>query len=69
MAKALKTPDTASSPEGDAQVAEVVDSGVSETHVYPDGSAVNGRPPWPELSPMQRAARAAAELAKGKAAA
>jgi len=64
MAKAPKTTETASSPE----VVEV-ESTASETHTYPDGSSVVGRPPWPKLSPKQRAAEAAADQAKGKAAA
>lgn len=28
---------------------------MSSEHFYPDGSSVWGRPPWPELSPLQRA--------------
>lgn len=41
------------------------ESTMSETYTYPDGSAVVGRPPWPEKSPMERAR----EAAEGKAAA
>lgn len=28
---------------------------MSEKHTYPDGSAVVGAPPWPKLSPLERA--------------
>lgn len=28
---------------------------MSEKYTYPDGSQVVGSPPWPKLSPLQRA--------------
>ncbi|VTU37061.1 hypothetical protein [Variovorax sp. PBL-E5] len=36
-------------------VAAVDETRMGETHTYPDGSSVVGVPPWPELSPIQRA--------------
>jgi len=35
--------------------AEAEEQGMGQTHVYPDGSSIVGSPPWPELSPLQRA--------------
>ncbi|KWT94674.1 MULTISPECIES: hypothetical protein [unclassified Variovorax] len=58
-----KTSAPESKPQGDVPAAD--EAVLSETYTYPDGSAVRGRPPWPELSPIERN-RAEAE---GKAAA
>lgn len=46
-----------------AALAAEVSAAMPQRHTYPDGSEVYGCPPWPELSPLQREAKAKREYA------
>ncbi|MBT2322534.1 hypothetical protein J7E62_09270 [Variovorax paradoxus] len=46
-------------PPAETGIPASEESVMSETHTYADGSAVVGRPPWPEKSPLERAREAA----------
>ncbi|VTU34178.1 hypothetical protein [Variovorax sp. RA8] len=70
MAKTPKTdtqPTTDNKPAGEDIAAAVLEAAQgSQTHTYEDGTFVVGCPPWPEKSPKQRAAEAAAKAVQGE---
>ncbi|OUM01763.1 hypothetical protein [Variovorax sp. JS1663] len=60
MAKRTTAPEASTGAAAETAETAADDSQPSQIHTYPDGSAVNGCPPWPEKSPLQRQ-RATAE--------